>query len=304
MKKSSNFKTSFVSAAVITALLTFMGVATASANVSVSGDNHMTGPYSRNQSMVNLYADKDFEIWNTSDFDNNFSLEVNSGENCFEFGTEIGDISTGDISASIDVNNQATSADLTMSEIVNLDCQDNGTCLVGTGDVTLDFANSTTGPFSDNTNEADIYSNANVNIHNDTDVDNHMDVSANTGDNYISRNTSVGNVGTGDISISSDTTNTIGSGLGSAAVAGLVNLDSTTVSADMTNDLTGPDSENKNTLNVHHNTDVNIQNKADMDNCVSVDANTGHNKIGNNTVVGNVTTGSVNIDLSTSNMVN
>ena len=76
------------------------------------------------------------------------------------------------------------------------------------------------------------------------------------------------------------------------------------VHADFQNDTTGPSSDNENRLSVDSNSSIDVQNSADIQNTLDVTADTGHNDISNNTIVHNVRTGDVRVDLHAVNRAN
>lgn len=89
-------------------------------------------------------------------------------------------------------------------------------------------------------------------------------------------------------------------------VALIALLPSATVAAEgsFTNEQTGSGSQNENTA--AHNTDVSasFSNVATIDNTFTLDLNTGGNTIENNTTVGDVTTGAVDVDIESTTTVN
>lgn len=272
------------------ALLFALNGGTAFASISVDGTNDTTGPYSENENEWNVENDFDLDIDNDADVDNDWNIEVNTGYNNLECNTVIEDISTGDISGMIEVSNTLNGGTVGLGdEILSL------------GDIDFDFENSLTGPNSENENEANIDSNVNVDINNDADLDNRLDVYLNTGRNDIENNTQVGDVKTGNIDLETRTINTVNENAGSIDLGELEGMD---IDGDFTNDTTGPNSQNSNELNLDSNVDIDINNDADIDNDTNITANTGDNNVGNNTVVGNVSTGDIDLSLHTTNIAN
>lgn len=273
-------------AAVSTAFVFAVGSGGALASVSVGGSNDTTGPNSENENEWEIDADYDLDIDNDADLESEFELDINSGSNRISHNTEVDDILTGDIEGDISVENEANMADV---EIGSADV----------GDVEVDVENDTTGPYSENENEVEISMDREIDIDNDADVENELELDANTGRNRIRSNTVVGDVETGGISLSADFSSMLNQG--DIDLGGLGEMD---IEANMSNHLTGPNSENENKLEIDADVDVDIDNDADIENEFEVDANTGHNYIGSNTCVGNVETGSINLNFSVVNSAN
>jgi len=76
------------------------------------------------------------------------------------------------------------------------------------------------------------------------------------------------------------------------------------VNADFSNTNTGPGSTNKNSLGVDTDCTHTETNEATVENTFDIDVNTGGNTQNNNTVGGDVTSGSVTLDLNVTNHVN
>jgi hypothetical protein len=81
---------------------------------------------------------------------------------------------------------------------------------------------------------------------------------------------------------------------GTIDLGGLTNGE---VNADFSNSTTGPKSENINRLEAETDLDLNLENKVDIDNDVDLDVESGNNEISENTLVGDIETGDVTVDL-------
>jgi hypothetical protein len=263
-------------------------------SVDVSATNHLTGPNSENINKVELgnhHSSGDIDIDNNAHLNNDVDLSVETGKNDIDCNTVVGDISTGDANADISVESTIGNGGFDMGSY-------------DPGSISVDFANELTGPNSDNHNTVNVDSGfgRSVDVDNHATVNNDLDLSANTGHNKIKNNTKVGDVSTGSIDLSGTVKNVVNSG--SMDLGGLLSQPS--VTADFTNDTTGPCSDNTNILNVGSGSghDVNIDNSATIHNDLNVKADTGHNSVGNNTVVGDVSTGNVSVGYTVMNTAN
>ena len=258
------------------------------AQISVAGSNNTTGPSSDNQNAWDVFNRADVTVNNGAEANNNNDISVQTGETSVANNTQVASITTGGVIGSISVNNDLNSGSVTLPST-------NG------GNATVNFNNTITGPSSDNQNVANITSTMAASIHNDANINNNLDLHANTGRNDIQSDTTVGDVKTGSISFTAASTNKANTGASSVDLSG---MQPQSVSSTFTNGTTGPNSENKNTVNVTNTTAMDLHNDANINNNTAVCANTGENKINNNTVVGNVSTGDVNITLTSTNTAN
>lgn len=260
------------------------------ASVHIGGGNGTTGPNSENNNIVEYSSESRVEISNRADADNDFELSIETGDNSWHENTEVGDISTGEVEGDIVINNDLNSGDI-----------DLGGAWDDWGLAMIDFANSLTGPESVNNNSVTIENERKLEIENHADINNDMEIRANSGDNHISHNTVVGDFDGGKVDIGGTITNKANAGMGNIDL-GSAGMGS--ISADFTNHITGPNSENTNTLAIENESKVEVENHADIDNDLELRANTGDNTIGHNTVVGDVSTGKVRIDFSITNVAN
>jgi hypothetical protein len=265
-------------------------------NADISAINELTGCNSRNINRVNECVGGEcengsVEILNVARADNDVCFEVESGRNIYECNTCGGDVMTGDQMVDIAVVNDLNSG--------NLDFGD-----VDLGSVSVDMTNYLTGGNSVNRNIVNVgngFGNE-IDVVNRANVDNNIDLYANTGRNRVEGNTKIGNVSTGSVDISGDIKNTVNSG--EMNLSGL--LSSPDVTATLENNTTGCSSENDNILNIGtgSGSDVTVRNTANINNNLDVTANTGRNTIGCNTCVGDVSTGDVSVGFSIVNAAN
>jgi len=271
-------------------LATLVGGA-AYAQVDISSINGTTGPWSENKSIWDIDHDIDIDITNDSEIKNDQDIDAETGRNEVEHNTSVSDFTTGDIDGDIYVSNELGGSDFIVS----------GSDL-GFGDVSIDLANGCTGPNSENENIVDIDNDIDLDFRNYVTIHNDLDADLNTGDNEVEHNTVVGDFSTGDIDFSATTENRVNNNLGNLDLGNLVGGNE--VSGEMRNTLTGPNSENKNLLDIENDIDLDVTNHTTIHNDTDIDANTGNNEIENNTCVGDISTGSVSIDVSTMNIAN
>jgi hypothetical protein len=262
----------------------------AEADLEVSADfsNDTTGFKSKNVNKLGVHANVYEDLRNFADISNKLALWANTGYNTQSKNTEAGELTTGDVEVEAAISNHAN----------------NGTGMASAAghsvSVDVDAENATTGAKSTNKNTVEVASNHYAKVRNEADIDNKVKVSANTGYNTQSKNTKGGDMETGSVEVSTDIHNAAnnGSGLSGASSSAL------DVSADLSNDTTGADSTNKNTVAVAQNMHVDVKNTADVENKLSVEANTGGNEQNKNTEGGSTTTGDVRIEFNSSTTVN
>lgn len=290
MKKTKILKETIKIIGLCTAIIGVLvfGAGIANASISVDGGNDTTGPCSENQNDYNIDSKIVVDLSNISTVDNDQIFEVETGKIKLKQNTKAEDLSTGNIWGDIEVENSLNSGDI---ELMNTNI----------GDIDFDITNDTTGPNSENKNEIDIDFDRDIDISNHADIDNDLYMDLNTGESRIDHNTMVGDIDTGDINISSDIKNTANGGMGDIDLSGMGGI---SISGEMGNELTGPNSENTNKIKIESEVDVKIRNNANIVNDLVFGVNSGRNKIDHNTVVGDISTGSVHLDVSTTNIAN
>lgn len=162
------------------------------------------------------------------------------------------------------------------------------------------FINNTTGSSSTNLNQVNDSSSVSVTENSTSSSTNNVTLTVDTGHNTITDNTEVGNVSTGNISVDlvvDNEQNTSPSTTGSTWTGST----STVHSANLN---TGANSTNSNNTNLSRTSSVTQNNVANVSNTVNISANTGGNTLSRNTKLGDVTTGSVNINVRLENKLN
>jgi len=281
MKKLLTIKTIIASLAIVA-----LGAGSAFASVDIGGGNGTTGPNSENENSWKIDSDLLVKIKNFTSILNDLDVDADTGHNDFKNNTKIGDIVMGDILGHINI----MTTDPDWDPMIDLED-------MGLGDIDIDLANDLTGPNSENENEVDIDHNATFCMINRQMINNILDADLESGKNDIGHNTVVGDVTGGDISFSASISNPALGGL----MMGIITPGTFDVSADLTNHLTGPSSENENEINIDSTNKIKIVNESTITNHVDIDANTGHNDVGCNTVVGDVHTGDASISISIQN---
>lgn len=167
--------------------------------------------------------------------------------------------------------------------------------------VNVDTTNDTTGPNSSNYTTfsvSDFKLRTRTNL---ATLMTNLGLSANTGDNLIDQNTTVDDMGGGDISgdfLFVNEANTMDG----------LDLDmngETDIDVDTSNGTTGPSSSNGAEVTINLSDTDTLVNDADIDTNVSLSANSGGNRVRNNTTVdGASLSGDIDLDLTVHNMAN
>lgn len=246
--------------------------------------NETTGYDSNNENLLEVLNDGDKTVDNLADILNELFLDANTGDNEQNMNTTAGDLDTGDVSGTFGIANWANTA--------------GGDSNGGGLDVDVTSTNDTTGADSDNTNTVTIDNSGEKTVENDADIDNDINVDANTGGNTQNSNTTAGDLETGNVDVDTEIVNVANTG------TCCPNGGDTEVSADLTNETTGYNSENHNTVEVINDGDQTVENDADITNELDVDADTGNNEQNMNTTGGDVDTGDVSINFGSSTTVN
>lgn len=268
-------------------VLTVAGASLAYGSVSVNSSNMDTGASSSNEGTANINSNWELKLENKGDVYNKVDADVDTGKNETNKNTNAGDVETGSIDLAGDFVNE-----------LNVDPID----LSGHdwSDVDATFENNTTGAYSSNENTLNLNENSEIRIKNKADIDNKFYLDLKTGKNEMNKNTNAGDLTTGDINVDLTVDNTANNGdLDLAALGSDGDVD-----VDFTNDTTGYNSDNDNTANINRNSEVRVNNRADIDNRFDVDADTGRNEVNMNTNAGDVTTGGITISFVVHNAAN
>lgn len=177
----------------------FLGADFGTTSVDVTAENHKTGADSTNKNTVDVDNDVDVDVTNKAKLINKVYVDANTGGNTQAKNTLAGDITTGGVSVTANVTNEAN----------------NGSSLAsasGSGaSVTADLVNDTTGADSKNVNDVDVDHDVDVDVDNEAKVVNKVEVDANTGDNEQSKNTEGGSIDTGSVSVDFTSSTTVNS---------------------------------------------------------------------------------------------
>lgn len=255
-------------------------------SVKADFSNRLTGYDSDNENSLEVDNSGDVNVRNVADVLNRLGLSANTGDNEMNMNTTGGDMETGSVGVEAGISNWAN--------VVDGGSSDGGSTTI---DVTA--SNEETGAESDNENSVEIENSGDKTVRNTARLNNHVDVRANTGRNEMNQNTTGGQLTTGDVAVSTDIQNVANTG--GCCPTGSNNLD---VSADLSNETTGYQSDNENEVEIENDGDTTLTNTADVDNDLNVRANTGDNEQNKNTTGGGVETGSVSIDFGSTTVVN
>ncbi len=156
-------------------------------DVSADFTNGTTGSNSDNRNVLDVNRDMDITVRNSATIRNDIDADLNSGDNRTNNNTTVGDVETGAIDFSVTVDNKAN------QNAGSIKLPD-----MGSMDVNGDFANDTTGANSENRNTVNVNDSADITVRNNATVRNDLDINGDSGHNDVNRNTTVGNVKTGD----------------------------------------------------------------------------------------------------------
>lgn len=257
---------------------------------AISGVNDTTGPDSTNLNTWNISAPfTNLSVENTATINENPNITVDTGNNTVSPNTVVGDVSTGDVIG-----------ELSFSHVLNNGVIDLGSVIPS---LSLNLRNHITGPNSTNLNTVNVNSgceNSDPTITNKATFTGNYTLDANTGMNSIDSNTKVGDISTGDVKASIASNVTLNKHAGNIVIPAMPSITGT-----FENSITGPGSDNENTLNLNPSSQATvINNISKVTDNIDATINTGNNTVSNNTVVGNVKTGSVNFNVNVSTSAN
>lgn len=284
-------------------------VSAAAPAADTTATNSTTGADSTNTNSATTERTLTDEQTNTAAITNSVNLDLSSGANEVSQNTSVGNVSTGDISGSVNLINVANSqfADGSSVGVGSVNNLGNGTLELAAGETRTSLAsNDQTGAESENTNLISGTDAIQIVRNNTATVDNEVVINANTGENVVSENTGVGDVTTGDIELAVNLINLMNLSLPNM----LLNIDVWSHFGDLAgdivlgNDMTGADSTNTNDVANTTDVDVTVENTAAIDNTFDITTETGNNDVTDNTVVGNYATGDVDVDGSVTNIAN
>lgn len=262
-------------------------------NNVVFGDSHTTTQLKSGANYL-VSGESILEIDNDSSVVNPINIEADTGDNLFSENTMIGNITTGDINLGVNLINLLNLYNPNL--ILSLDI------LSIFGDLTADIILPETSNAS--TTNSDIHV-TDLAIDQDANVDNTVDIQTNTGANKIGSLTAAGDIDTGDSNVKASVSNI----LNILAIPYFYILN---IFGDWDGNLLGLDpalvlinnQSGQNEINSSSSQIASINNDANVENRLSIDANTGRNTVEDSTVIGNLKTGSINIAANIVNILN
>lgn len=170
---------------------------TASPAFALEGDftNDTTGANSSNSNTANHDANITINITNTGNVTNDVTVDLNTGGNNITDNTKVGDVKTGDVAFNATVETQVNDVNVDLKGMA----ANSQLSMSSTNSITS--TNRNTGSGSTNSNTSNTTTNYNLDIQNNMNVVNSFDLAIDTGNNNISRNTTVGDITTGSIDV-------------------------------------------------------------------------------------------------------
>lgn len=299
------------------------GSTIANSSLNAGSDKQIVLQNSNNRSALNSNTGADSNNTNTStnsgnfnvvavnnaSADNNINVNADTGSNVLNENTAVGGIKTGNVNLAVNVIN-ILNADMPDTDL-NVDVwnvlTDNPDSII-----IVPESNSSTGANSNNTNSGTSNVNKGITVNQNATADNSIQVNATTGDNTIDKNSTIGNVTTGTanvdgslVTIANPETpvfyilNVFGDWNGS-----LQGMPAGSYIINKVNDGTGANSNNTNSDTSNNNYNTSITNNASVQNGLVINANTGGNDFNKNTIIGDISTGSINVVANVVNMLN
>ncbi len=281
----------------------------APSDTRASLNNFETGSGSTNTQTLNSTNVVTGTLSNDASINNTVAVVGNTGSVALDSNTRVDGLRTGNVNVQANFLNLAN---LSMADTgLTLDVVDvyNGL----NGDIVIDTTNDTTGQGSINTSQTTSNQNTALKVTQAADVDNTIHVVSTTGDNAINGNTEVGDVTTGNTTVSSAVSNVVNQIMSPVVyifnvfgtwAGNILGLDPNQVIVNVINDTTGAESTNSATTNIDNQASFDVSNAARVSNTLLVDANTGTNTVTNNTSVGAVKTGDVTVAATFTNFLN
>lgn len=254
-------------------------------DVKADFSNKLTGYDSKNKNLLVVKDEGNTTLNNAASILNSLGLYANTGYNDQNMNTTAGDLMTGDVDVDAIISNWANS-------VAGDSDSSKGTS------VEVDASNEETGADSYNSNKVIVKNEGNTTLNNAANINNSINVKANTGGNDQNKNTTAGDIKTGDVEVKTDILNVANTG--SCCPSG----GDTEVKADLSNKTTGYDSKNTNEVVVKDEGNTTVNNSANVSNNLEVEANTGKNEQEKNTSGGDVETGSVSVEFNSATVVN
>lgn len=169
-----------------------------STSVDVTAENDTTGAESTNRNTVRVNNASEKRLTNRADIRNRINVDADTGDNEQNKNTTAGSLTSGSVDVETDIVNVANTGEC---------CPSGG----NNSSVSADLSNDTTGYDSTNENRVTVNNSGDKTVTNNADVDNDLNVDADTGDNEQNQNTSGGDVTSGDVSVSFTSTTVVNS---------------------------------------------------------------------------------------------
>lgn len=274
---------------------------------------HMTGPNSLNtiddQTTNNLTTNTQIN----GTINNNVNLGATSGDAEVSRNTEAGDATSGDATAIaniINLINSSINSDKSFLGVVNINGDFNGDILLPSW--LLSGMMDHTGPSSTNTIDQAVNNNVDVDLNTTTNINNNIDLLAQSGDAEVSRNTEAGSATTGSAQTNANIMNLTGEDVvGKNALLVFVNvhgnwlgmiLDAPGQKSALMG-KTGPNSINSIDQDVTNNLDINVDVTNTINNNITAHAITGDATVSRNTLAGNARSGDAYAAVNIANIV-
>ncbi len=252
--------------------------------------NYTTGPDSTNRNVVDINDESCTVIENIASVNDEMMFDVDTSIGNIANNTCIGSVSGGDIDGNIVVVHDVNSGSIVMPSGYNQSVV-----------APVSMANAVTGPGSTNINRVNVDNSSSLLVSNQASYNGNYNFDLNTGGAKVGSNTSVGSVSTGSIDVG--LIENVSLNRNASHIVLPTNTNPISI-PDLANATTGPNSTNTNTYTVNNSNHVTVANTADINNNVNVSANTGGNRVENNTCVGNISTGDVRFNVSISSSAN
>lgn len=288
---------------------------------STSAANETTGESSNNQNAINQDSSTAIGSTSKTDITNNINGTINTGRNETVGNTKSGGVTTGSIIGAANILNLANSQIVAKEGTLTQQKVGDSSSNIILGDpatantvplsaiILHDLAgqaavnNKVTGASSNNENVVRQVGDTTIRVSNDAKIDNNVDLKANTGGNQANLNTGIGSIVTGAVKLSVNIINFLNTfiatdylGIAFIDVLGVLSGD-IVVPSSAVNNSTGVDSTNANTVTQSGSLTLTKESDANVNNNVSVDAQTGQNKANGNTLGASISTGKTDVDI-------
>jgi len=183
----------------------------ANPDTTISVGNELTGANSENTNTTELNNQKNIQISQNANLNNDIGVNSSTGSNTVNQNTSAGAISTGSAKVNGSLVNIANATEPTFY-VVNVFGPWSGALQgIPSNSVVINHANDTTGVNSQNTNNTSNDYSINGSVQNSASANNKVMVNATTGGNTLSKNTELGSVKTGNVSVLANVVNILNS---------------------------------------------------------------------------------------------